>query len=422
MGRKSRRASQALKSRTFFRPHAQGATLLPHVSSRGYREHTISPRPLPRTPTCLEFLLVCFITISLFLLCLLIISLSVDTRLLPRNTSSYIAASTSHCTSNVPLLQVFCHVGAGLSEALSHWWNTLQSSEKVIYRSGSITVVDDGYARSLMFFRVLETQVHKETGKSLLDYNHDIVDIVSEHIADITNITTVVSRPSTPTLERSQPSTAHLTSPTSTPDPGHPSSTNGTVDLDTTQTNPNPAVVVILGVGGGGIFTELLSVCDRCRRIIGVDKDPEVLDIQKRFFKPLYNLTRWDERVRLVEEDAVTFMGEGWNRCLVPLIGSSRDESVGETRVAAVVNDVYRNSKVGDMPQELTTYEFMKLVSSRLLPGGLYTVNMWGDIGSHRVERTRRRMRDVFENVRTVKSMSDGDESNWVITGYTAEQ
>lgn len=105
---------------------------------------------------------------------------------------------------------------------------------------------------------------------------------------------------------------------------------------------------LMLGSGGGAVM-KLLPELDSQASIIGVELDPTIIDISKKYFGVMTN-----EKVRLIDDDARAYLEKN------------------KTKFDYVMVDVFRNDSI---PAHCITKEFYDLVFSRLNDDGILFVN-----------------------------------------------
>lgn len=114
---------------------------------------------------------------------------------------------------------------------------------------------------------------------------------------------------------------------------------------------PKPSRILVIGVGGGAMPRFLRQVYPAAA-IDGVDVDPVVLEVARRFFE-----LREDRKLRTIVADGRRFV----------------EQARGGYDL--IFLDAYGDSEI---PRHLATLEFLRAARSRLAPGGLLAANVWG--------------------------------------------
>lgn len=132
-----------------------------------------------------------------------------------------------------------------------------------------------------------------------------------------------------------------------------------------------PASALILGLGGGTL-AHLLHRCTGVSRIVGLEIDPVVMELGRRWF-----YLDCTDGLTVIEADAVTWL---------------QDRAAAGVRFDVVIDDL----AVGDdAPDGTPDPEWLELLLAVLTPEGVLTLNRL-DPSADRVERAAARVRDAW--------------------------
>ncbi len=144
-----------------------------------------------------------------------------------------------------------------------------------------------------------------------------------------------------------------------------------------------PERALLLGLGGGAIATLLARRCPAAR-MVGVERDPEVLALARQFFG-LDTLTH----LRIVEADAFAWVAAQ--------VGPEREPPSDAERFDYICVDLF---EAGRLVAGTLATAFLRQIATLLTPGGVATFNL---MVTGRTPEQLHRLRRVFTIEREIR-------------------
>jgi SAM-dependent methyltransferase len=145
------------------------------------------------------------------------------------------------------------------------------------------------------------------------------------------------------------------------------------------RTSGPPSSVLILGLGGGTVARQLRTFHPQVR-IVGVEIDPGVVDLARRYL-------HLPDDLEIHIADAYEWLARG------------------DARFDVVIDDLFLTGATDVVRSRVPEGDTLGLLRRRLAPGGVVVANLITDVGAHRDVRRRARaaFRAAFAVSRVVK-------------------